>query len=334
MSKTAVVILNWNGIALLERYLPSVIKHSPSATIYLADNASTDESVEYVTENFPQIKIIQNPANDGFAKGYNLALKQVDADIFCLLNSDVQVTEGWLDHVVRFMEQTPEAAIVQPKILDLMRQDHFEYAGAAGGFLDRLGYPFCRGRIFQAIEKDRGQYDDTREIFWATGACMFIRKDTFWKLGGFDEDYFAHQEEIDFCWRARNQGYKVFYVGLSRVYHLGGSTLSNMNPRKTYLNFRNSLFSITKNLPGKRVMLVILARLLLDMVAAVRFLAQGKGRHSLAIIQAHFGYYKMLRKMYKKRQKAKFILNYYLTTSIVWLHFVHHVKNFNNLVKD
>lgn len=318
----------------MERYLPSVIAYSEGADIYVADNDSKDGSVTFLKENYPQVKIIQNTVNGGFAKGYNDALKHVQADIFCLLNSDVEITEGWLLPVIDIFRKDEKVAIVQPKILDLLRKKHFEYAGAAGGFLDQLGYPFCRGRIFQSLEKDEGQYDDIREIFWATGACMFIKKDVFNSLGGFDEDYFAHQEEVDLCWRAKNNGHKVFYVGTSKVYHLGGSTLSNMNPKKTYLNFRNSLFSITKNLPRRKAFLIIGIRLLLDGVAAVRFIFQLKGRHSWAVLRAHLSFYRQFPKMYKKREKANFILKYYVTKSIVWSHFVHQVNNFNVLVKD
>jgi GT2 family glycosyltransferase len=334
MLNVAVVILNWNGEALLERYLPSVLEHSPGAKVYLADNASTDGSVPYVRKYFPEIRIIQNPSNGGFAKGYNDALKQVDADIYCLLNSDVEVTPGWLSPVIEVFETSPETAIVQPKILDLLRTDYFEYAGAGGGFLDQLGYPFCRGRIFQSLERDLGQYDDITEIFWATGACMFIRKAVFDELGGFDEDYFAHQEEVDLCWRAKNKGYKVCYVGTSSVYHLGGSTLSNMNPKKTYLNFRNSLFSITKNLPRKKALLIILARLLLDGIAAIRFVFLGKGKHCLAILRAHLSYYRQFRHMYKKRERTEFAKKYYRAKSIVIAHYVYRIQRFSDLIKD
>ena len=332
--RIAIVILNWNGEELLKSFLPSVTQYSGDTEIYVADNASSDGSVDFIKTNYPSIKIIQNSSNGGFAKGYNDALKFIDADVYCLLNSDVEVTENWLVPIRKAFNELPEAAIVQPKILDLKRKDHFEYAGAAGGFIDSLGYPFCRGRIFQALEKDEGQYDDIREIFWATGACMFIKRETFNLLGGFDEDYFAHQEEVDLCWRAKNRGYKVYYVGTANVYHLGGSTLSNMNPKKTYLNFRNSLFSITKNLPLGKAILIILARLLLDGVAAVRFILQFKINHCLAILRAHLSFYRQFGKMNRKREKANFILNYYTTKSIVWSHFVHHVKKFNVLVKD
>ncbi len=258
----------------------------------------------------------------------------MDADVYCLLNSDVEVTPNWLSPVMEIFEANPDVAIVQPKILDLLKPDHFEYAGAAGGFLDQLGYPFCRGRIFQSLEQDHGQYDDVKEIFWATGACMFIRKKVFDELGGFDEDYFAHQEEVDLCWRAQNKGYKIFYVGRSQVLHLGGSTLSNMNPKKTYLNFRNSLFSITKNLPRKKALVIILSRLLLDGIAAVRFIFQGKGRHCIAILRAHLSYYRQFRKMYRKREKSDFVIKYYKTKSIVLSHYVYKIGSFNELVKD
>ncbi|WP_405382040.1 glycosyltransferase family 2 protein [Maribacter sp. LLG6340-A2] len=332
--KIAIVILNWNGEVLLERYLPSVVEHSGDAAIYVADNASTDDSVAYVRTNFPTVQIIQNKENGGFAKGYNDALAQVDADIFCLLNSDVEVTPNWIPPIKEAFLTRPEIAIVQPKILDLLKKDHFEYAGAAGGFIDQLGYPFCRGRIFQTLEKDQGQYNDTKEIFWATGACMFVKRTVFNELQGFDPDYFAHQEEVDFCWRAKNRGYKVFYIGDAAVYHLGGSTLSNMNPKKTYLNFRNSLFSITKNLPIRKAFVIIFLRLLLDGIAALRFVFQFRFKHFLAIFRAHLSFYRQFRKMYNKREKTKFIRKYYITTSIVWSYFVHNIRNFNILVKD
>jgi len=332
--KFAIVILNWNGEALLERYLPLVVKYSGDADIYVADNASTDGSVAFVRQNFPNVNLIQSSSNNGFAKGYNDALKEVDADIYCLLNSDVEVTPDWLEPVKETFLKLPEASIIQPKILDLLRRDYFEYAGACGGFLDKFGYPFCRGRIFQAIEKDEGQYDDTIEIFWATGACMFIKSEVFHALGGFDEDYFAHQEEVDLCWRAQNKGLKIYYVGASHIYHLGGSTLSNMNPKKTFLNFRNSLYSITKNLPRKKAFPIVFIRLILDGIAAIRFIIQLKPAHCWAILRAHMSYYRHFVKMYRKREKANFVTKYYITKSIVWSYFVDHIRNFNILVKD
>lgn len=332
--RIAIVILNWNGKELLESYLPSIVKYSEGAAIYVADNASTDESISFVTSHYPSVKIIQNSENEGFAKGYNDALQHIDADIYCLLNSDVEVTENWLIPIEKAFSDLPKASILQPKILDLKKKDHFEYAGAAGGFIDQLGYPFCRGRVFQSLEKDQGQYDDIKEIFWATGACMFIKSKVFRALDGFDEDYFAHQEEVDLCWRAKNQGHEVYYVGHSKVYHLGGSTLSNMNPKKTFLNFRNSLFSITKNLPRRKAFLIIFIRLVLDAVAAFRFILQFKFSHFWAILKAHLSFYRHFRKMYRKREKDNFILKYHATKSIVWSHFVHQESVFSALVKD
>ena len=332
--RTAIAILNWNGEILLERYLPSVVRYSEAADIYVIDNASTDGSIQFLQINYPQVKVIQNIKNFGFTGGYNEGLKHIDADIFCLLNSDIEVTEGWLHPILEVFDRMQNVAIVQPKILDLMRKDHFEYAGAGGGFIDQLGYPFCRGRIFQSLEKDIGQYDDTCEIFWATGACMFIKSQVFWQLEGFDQDYFAHQEEVDLCWRAKNEGHSVYYVGNSKVYHLGGSTLSNMNPKKTYLNFRNSLFSITKNLPRRKAIVIIFIRLILDGVAAIRFIAQFKFRHCFAILRGHLSFYRQFHKMYYKREKANFIVKYYLTRSIVWSHFVHQITKFSVLIKD
>lgn len=319
---------------MLKRFLPTVVEQSKGADIHVVDNASTDGSIAFLKERYPQINRICNSSNGGFAKGYNEGLKDIQADIFCLLNSDVEVGPNWLAPIVEAFENLEAASIIQPKILDLTKRDHFEYAGAGGGFIDMLGYPFCRGRIFQSLERDRGQYDDTREIFWATGACMFIKSDVFWELGGFDPDYFAHQEEIDLCWRAHNAGHKVYYVGSSQVYHLGGSTLSNMNPRKTFLNFRNSLYTITKNLPRRRALTIIMLRLILDGIAALRFVVQLRPGHCLAILRAHLSFYANFGKTYRKREKANFILKYHATTSIVWSYYVNQIRNFNILVKD
>lgn len=332
--KIAIVILNWNGASLLHSYLPEVIAYSPGADIWVIDNASDDESVELLRTEYPEVKVVQNFENLGFAGGYNEGLKAIEADVYCLLNSDVSVTSGWLDPVLPFFESHPEVGIVQPKILDLKSQDQFEYAGAGGGFLDALGYPFCRGRIFQWIEHDKGQYDDEKQIFWATGACMFIRSEIFWSLDGFDADYFAHQEEIDLCWRAQNEGHLVYYLGSTKVYHLGGSTLSNMDPRKTFLNFRNSLYSITKNLPRRRTAWIVIMRLFLDMIAGIRFVLQFKPAHFLAIIRAHVSYYANLGSLLKKRRKSDHLKKYYHTKSIVWSHYVLGIKEYNFLVKD
>lgn len=283
----AIVILNWNGRKLLERFLPTVLACSKGAHVYVADNASNDDSVDYLRKHFPEVTIIQNEVNGGFARGYNDALSHVKEELWCLLNSDVEVTPGWLEPIKKLFADKPDTAIAQPKVLDYKKKSHFEYAGAAGGFIDRLGYPFCRGRIFQSLEEDKGQYNDVREIFWATGACLFIKAPVYRELKGFDEDYFAHQEEIDLCWRAHNKGYKIRYTGHSTVYHVGGATLNSMNPKKTFFNFRNSLYSITKNLPKRKVFPLLIARLVLDGVAGLHFLFQGKRKHFVAIIHSH-----------------------------------------------
>lgn len=248
MKKTAVVILNWNGRKFLKKFLPDVIKFSKKdAEVIVADNASTDDSVAVLKADFPEIRIIENKSNGGFAKGYNQALKLIDAEYYILLNSDIEVTENWINPVIELMESDKNIAACQPKIRSYHEKEKFEYAGAAGGFIDKFGYPFCRGRIFQSLEEDKGQYDDTVEIFWATGAALFIRAELYHKLGGMDDDFFAHMEEIDLCWRLKNEGYKIMYCPKSTVYHVGGGTLPTSSSWKTYLNFRNNFFLIYKN---------------------------------------------------------------------------------------
>jgi GT2 family glycosyltransferase len=319
--KIAVVILNWNGVKLLEQFLPSVIQFSPEATIYVADNASTDESVAFVKNNFPTVKIVQNKTNQGFAGGYNDALQHIDAEIYALVNSDIEVTENWLKPILKTFETETETAIIQPKILDFKRKEYFEYAGAAGGFIDQFGYPFCRGRIFDTLEKDSGQYNDKTEIFWASGACFFIRSAVYNDLKGFDQDFFAHQEEIDLCWRAINKGFIIKYNSESTVYHVGGATLQQANPQKTYLNFRNSLLMLTKNLPQESLFKVLILRMLLDGVAGAKFTLEGRFVHCWAIIRAHFSFYRLFLKNYKKRENNQVKL-YFKTKSIVYGYYV------------
>ncbi len=321
MKKIAVVILNWNGVKLLEQFLPSVMSYSPEATIYLADNASTDSSIEFVKTNYPDIKIIQNEGNFGYAQGYNVALKYVEEPYFCLLNSDVEVTENWLKPILEIFEKEKNIAIIQPKILDFKNKSLFEYAGAAGGFIDKYGYPYCRGRIFETVEKDNGQYDDFSEIFWASGACFFIRKEVFNQLGGFDESFFAHQEEIDLCWRSKNAGYKTYYTFQSIIYHVGGATLKESNPKKTFLNFRNSLLMLVKNLPEGKILPIIFTRLFLDGIAGIQFILKGKFSHCWAIIKAHFHFYHLLNKYLKKRTNNQ-TESYFKTNSIVYNYFI------------
>ena len=321
MKKIAVVILNWNGAKLLEQFLPAVVRYSEEATVYVADNASTDNSIEVIKTQFPSVKIIQNDGNYGFAKGYNVALQQVEEDYYALVNSDIEVTEGWLSPILSIFDHEPAIGIIQPKLLDYKRKDYFEYAGAAGGFIDQFGYPFCRGRIFDTIEKDNGQYDDEREIFWASGACFFIRKEVYRKLNGFDDDFFAHQEEIDLCWRAFNMGYKAKYTSKSVVYHVGGATLNESNPKKTFLNFRNSLLMLTKNLPENKLVPILFARLCLDGLAGIQFIFTGKFVHCFAILKAHFHFYHLINRNLKKRQ-GKPATHYYHKKSIVYDYFI------------
>ena len=329
--KIAVVVLNWNGKKLLEQFLPSIVKFSDNATIYLADNASTDDSVAFVENHFPTIKIIKNNTNFGFAKGYNEALKCVNENILALVNSDIEVTENWLQPIVQTFENEPQTAVIQPKILDFKNRLKFEYAGAAGGFIDKYGIPFCRGRIFDSIENDYGQYNDNCEIFWASGACFFIRKKVFNEMHGFDEGFFAHQEEIDLCWRIQNANYTIKYVSQSIVYHVGGATLAFSNPKKTFLNFRNSLLMLTKNVPKSSLLSVIFFRLILDGIAAVKFISEGKFLHSVAILKAHFSFYALFIKYYKKRrsQQSK---KYFKTKNIIFEYYLKNGKVFENLI--
>ena len=330
--KIAIVILNWNGQKLLEQFLPSVVSFSSQeADIYVADNASTDYSIVYLKENFPSIKIIQNSVNGGYAKGYNDALQNLSADIYCLLNSDIEVTENWLKPIIETFKNDEKTAIIQPKLLDFKDKTKFEYAGAAGGFVDLFGYPYCRGRVFNHLETDKNQFNDEKDIFWASGACLFIRSKVYHELGGLDEDYFAHQEEIDLCWRTHNKGYNIKYVGSSTVYHVGGATLQETNPQKTFLNFRNSLLNVVKNVPKKWFLFVIFSRLILDGIAGVKFMLELRPIHTWAIVKAHFSFYNNFFKFLKKRKKLSKKQNYYLHTSIVWQYFALGRKTFKNL---
>ena len=303
---TAVVILNWNGKKMLERFLPSVTAHTQGdAEVIIADNGSTDDSLDFVRAQYPGLRIIELDKNYGFAGGYNRALQQVKADYYVLLNDDVEVTPGWIEPVVAQMQQHPDTAICQPKLLMYDQRDTFEYAGGAGGFLDKYGYPFCRGRMFTSLEQDNGQYNTPGEIFWASGAAMFVRADVWHQLGGLDDDFFAHMEDIDFCWRAKNAGYRVEYCPQSTVFHVGGGTLPKSNPRKTYLNFRNNMALLYKNLPKRRLAWVMCSRIVLDYVAGLKFLMERKPKEFSAVVDAHKAFYKWLPQLKKKRQGLK-----------------------------
>jgi GT2 family glycosyltransferase len=331
--KTAVVILNWNGRSFLEKFLPSVIEHSrDDAEVIVADNASTDDSVAFLKKEFPSVRIIKNETNGGFAKGYNDALKEVDAQYYVLLNSDIEVTPGWIKPVIELMDHDPSIAACQPKIRSYHDRERFEYAGAAGGFIDKYGYPFCRGRLFQTLEKDIGQFDEVTEIFWATGACLFVRADVYWLLGGLDVRFFAHMEEIDFCWRAKNKGYKIMVCPQSKVFHVGGGTLPKKSWRKTYLNMRNNNIMMYKNLPDNRLLKVFLARLFLDGIAAFKFLVDGGIRDFFAVIKAHwsfYGLYPVLRRERKSGMHQPVSMIY--RKNIVFEYFLRGRKKFSDL---
>ena len=288
MKKISVVILNWNGVGMLQKFLPKVVEYSAmeGVEICVADNASTDESVSYLQANFPNVRLILLDKNYGFAEGYNRALQQVEAEYVVLLNSDVEVTPHWLEPLVEYMDAHPEVAACQPKIRSERNKEYFEYAGAAGGYIDKYGYPFCRGRIFEVVEKDQGQYDTIQPIFWATGAALFIRLKDYQEAGGLDGRFFAHMEEIDLCWRLRSRGRGIVCIPQSVVYHVGAATLKKENPRKTFLNFRNNLLMLYKNLPEKEMKKVMFIRGLLDWVATFVFLLKGDGKNARAVWQA------------------------------------------------
>ncbi len=303
MKKTALVILNYNGIKFLKKFLPTVVEQSSEdAEIWVADNCSTDGSVEFLETQYEDINVIQNDSNGGFATGYNKALKKIDAEYYILLNSDIEVTANWIPPVINLMESDITIGACQPKIRSYFQKDKFEYAGASGGFIDKYGYPFCRGRIFQSLEVDNGQYNDSIEVFWATGACMFVRADLFHKLNGFDDDFFAHMEEIDFCWRIKSLGSKVMVCPSSTVFHVGGGTLPVGSARKTYLNFRNNFVLLYKNLPSNQLFSILVTRLILDFFAGMKFLVQGGFSDFIAVIRAHIYVYRNWHHIRRKRK--------------------------------
>ncbi len=334
--KVAVVILNWNGRGFLEKFLPSVVAHSEGcAEVIVADNASSDGSVEFLKDRYSQIRLIEHPENGGFSKGYNDALRQVDAEYYVLLNSDVEVTEDWIVPIIEMMDADPSIAACQPKIRSFYERSKFEYAGAAGGFIDAYGYPFCRGRIFDVLEDDQGQYDNACEVFWATGACLFVRAEAYHALGGLDEDFFAHMEEIDFCWRLKNSGYKIMYCPDSTVFHVGGGSLPKESPRKTYLNFRNNLSLLVKNLPAKRLGWVLFVRYLLDMFAWLNFLVKGNRGDAAAVWSAYSHFLRSLPlNMKKRRALQQPDVGQMFWGSIVFEYFVRGVTVFSELKKS
>ncbi len=295
MKLVSIVILNWNGEEYLKKFLPELVRHSdlPGTEIVVADNGSTDDSIRFIEEKHPEIRIIKLDSNYGFSGGYNRAFEALESKYFLLINSDIEVTPGWLTPLLDRMEEDETTAACTPKIKDFNNRSFFEYAGAAGGYIDKFGYPFCRGRIFDHLEEDRGQYDDAVSVFWGSGACLMVRSDLYRKAGGLDEKFFAHMEEIDLCWRLKRMGYKVFFVPRSTVYHVGGGTLPRSNSMKTFLNFRNNLLLLHKNLPPGQRRRTILIRMLLDGISAFRFLLQRSPHDFLAVFRAHIAYFGM-----------------------------------------
>ncbi|HKI88543.1 MAG TPA: glycosyltransferase family 2 protein [Draconibacterium sp.] len=334
----AVVILNWNGVKLFDKFLPSVIHNSSekNVEVFVADNGSTDNSIDYLSEKYPGVKRIELKKNLGFAEGYNQALKQVKADYFVLLNSDVEVTPHWIDKCMQLFETNEKIAAIQPKILSFEKPHLFEYAGAAGGFIDKFGYPFCRGRILNQIESDVSQYNQATPIFWSSGACMFLKAEAFRKVGGLDGDFWAHMEEIDLCWRLKSRGYEIWYQPESVVFHLGGGTLSYGSPEKIYLNFRNNLWMLFKNLPKYKFKRIFFTRMILDGVAAIKFIAGFNFREFWAVSNAHVAFYKMLPTLIRKRkmvQKQIIVKDHQeiYNKSIMWKFFIQKKCKFSEL---
>jgi GT2 family glycosyltransferase len=307
----AIVILNWNGKHLLKKFLPELLdKSKDQGKLFVIDNNSTDDSVNYIKSNFKNVTIVKNSKNLGYAGGYNEGLKKIKADLYCLINNDVEVSQGWLSPIINEFKSNPKTKIIQPKILNYNKKNYFDYAGAAGGFIDYLGYPYCDGRIHNKIQEDNGQYDFNKKIFWASGACFFIRRETFEKHLGFDERFFAHMEEIDLCWRVTNNGGSIKYIYNSKVFHVGGATLNSNNSKKTFLNFRNSLLMLEKNLNKNKYQVIIL-RMIFDGLIAVYFLFSFKLSHIIAIIKAHFSFYMRKQKLSLNLNEKKVKIKYY-----------------------
>lgn len=340
--KTAIVILNWNGYGFLKKFIPILLKYTQLGTdteLIVADNNSTDNSSLFLRENYPSITVLDLLKNNGFAGGYNLALEKINAEYFILLNSDIEVSENWLPPLIDFMDKNPNVAACMPKIKSYHNKNYFEYAGAAGGFIDKYGYPFCRGRIFDKVELDYEQFDDALPVFWATGACMCIRSKLFRELGGFDADFFAHMEEIDLCWRLKNKKYEIYYIPQSTVYHIGGGTLNATNSFKTFLNFRNNLMMLYKNLPQKQLKKTLLVRLGFDYMAFLNFFVTFSFKNAFAILKAHIHFFKSLKKLKQKRKEntppkiQQF--NEILNKSIIFSYYLKKQKTYNEItLKD
>jgi len=334
MPDTAVIILNYNGAAFLQKFLPGVIRHSPECTVWVVDNASSDDSLEVLKTRFPEVHVLPLDDNYGFSQGYNLAAWQIETEFCIFLNSDIEVSEGWAAPLIEILQKEELTAVVQPKILAFHRKSHFEYAGAAGGQMDKYGYPFCRGRLFDTVEQDAGQYDLETPVFWASGACMAVKREVFIREGGFDAYYFAHMEEIDFCWRIQNRGHQIKYTPHATVYHVGGGTLAMNSPGKVFLNFRNSLLTLVKNLPAKQLFPRLLMRLVLDFPAAILFLIRGHWKQSIMVMKAHLSFYQVFLRYYKARQNGLRSINTmpgYINKSIVFKYYCTGVRKSSEL---
>ncbi len=331
MASTAIAILNYNGQEFLAKFLPVLIANSTNIPIYIGDNASTDDSVIFLKTTYPEIKLIELSENYGYSKGYNLLINHINEEYVAVINSDIEVTPNWIAPLIKVLEVEPTTAAVQPKIKSYQHKSYFEYAGGAGGFIDTYGYPFCRGRIFDTLEKDTGQYDTNIEISWASGACFLVRKSAFEQVGAFDDDFFAHMEEIDLCWRFKRCGFSIKYLYKSTVYHVGGGTLAYESPFKTFLNFRNGLYLLLKNVPQNQLRKKITVRILLDWLSAFYFLLQGKGKQAMAILKAHKEVYKTRKQFLAKRRdfqpSSKFTEDY----SIVWQYFIKKKRKYSAL---
>lgn len=337
MQSTAVVILNFNGLKWLTEFLPSVFVHSKNdADVFVIDNGSTDNSTDYIESNFKEISIIKLANNLGFAGGYNKGLESLKHEFFILLNSDVEVTQNWISPMIQLFKSDSSISAMQPKILSQIEKEKFEHAGAAGGYIDKFGFPFCRGRVFNSVENDNDQYNNIEEVFWASGACLFIRASDFFQNIGFDNSFFAHMEEIDLCWRLKNKGKKIVFNPASTVYHVGGGTLTYNSPKKTYLNFRNSLFMIHKN-DSRNIFTIILCKLLIDGIAGIRFLLMGQFTHFFSILKAHFHYYSSISKLnqFRKNNKRKETkaLKGVVNKLIIWSYFIQRKKNFKEITQ-
>jgi GT2 family glycosyltransferase len=339
MANVAVLILNYNGEQHLKKFLPSIIKNSEGCEVIVGDNKSTDQSISLLEKEFPEIRVIELDNNYGYAGGYNKLIAQLDHEYIALVNSDIEATPGWLKPLMSILESDSQVAAVQPKILSYINRDTFEHAGAGGGYMDQYGFPFCRGRVFNSLEEDDGQYDDTCDVFWASGACFIIRKSVFDEFDGFDDDFFAHMEEIDLCWKINNGGYAVKYCGESTVYHLGGGTLSYSNPRKTYLNFRNGWMMLIKNSPSESISKLLFTRWWLDFTAVLFFLIRFQLKNAFAVIKAHIYVFQNLRIIQKKRSES--LIKKYgdvkmspSNFSLVWQYYIKGKKRYPELIPD